>query len=211
MIAASLLLAVSACSRERERAPAPRLGDRAGTPLAAPASEGEMHRLATALVSAKACELIRGRWAGIRDADRPTVTGTLWIRGCDVFVDGDVVSLVVNGSGWQWRDFTRERSDQARVVRETERFEVTATVKGSLAITYDDASRTMQIAFRPSSIPLWTLTPEHSSKLGRPEEQMLRGAILSAIFGAMVGRRTPEVLDLAAWTDPTAVTVSATA
>ncbi len=210
MVAACVIAAMAAaCSRERDRSPPPPVADRVGSlRKAAPTTDVDLHRLATALVSARACEQLRGRWTGIRDAERPTVTGTLWIRGCDVFIDGDIVSFVVRGAGWQWGDFTRQRS---RVVRETQRFDLTATVKGTLAIRYDDSRRIMGIAFHPTSVPLWALIPLDTD-LGRPEhEQRLRAVVLSAILGAVVRRRTPEVLDLEAWANPTNVTVSMTA
>ena len=82
-----LAITAPACKADRGSPPPGAAPPLAGppartTPPTTPATEGEVRGMVLELASAKACDLIRGRWSGMRDPVRPSVTGTLWIRGC---------------------------------------------------------------------------------------------------------------------------------
>src|SRR3954468_4820929 len=55
------------------------------------------------VASAKACEMIKGAFRGLRAPDDPNkVTGILWMRDCNIENDGTNVTFKLGGEGWQW-------------------------------------------------------------------------------------------------------------
>src|SRR5258705_1350538 len=73
------------------------------------AGDEDVRLLLADIASAKACELIRNQFRGLRAPDNhDLVTGTLWIRDCKITHDGPNVTLELIGNGWQWADQTKK-------------------------------------------------------------------------------------------------------
>jgi hypothetical protein len=179
----------SRTSRAQDPVPAPTVAARA------PAGEGELHALIVELAGAKVCDMLRDRWTGIRDAERATVTGTLWIRGCNESVDRDQIDVQVSGTGWQWLDL----ANKTYVRRGTERFDFTSELRGTVTVSYDPRTKAAALAFRASDLPHVMLVPRAAVSGTPMARDQLRNVVLGAIVGAVAGRRTPAATDPMVW------------
>ena len=81
------VLVLVGCKRE-QAPPAPPPPAAATPPIRGATADTDVRVMLSELASAKACEMIRGQFRGLRAADRPdTVTGVLWIRDCKITND----------------------------------------------------------------------------------------------------------------------------
>ena len=99
-----LLLALAGtlgCKREESAPPPP--PPAAHPPIRGAAADADLRVMLAEIASAKACEMIRGQYRGLRAAERPNlVTGVLWIRDCKITNEGTNVTFELGGQGWQW-------------------------------------------------------------------------------------------------------------
>ncbi len=147
-------IALVACHRDRERPPAPAPPPAARAPIRGAAGDSDLRELLAEVASAKACELIRGQFRGLRAPDRPgVVTGVLWIRDCSITHDGTRVTYSIAGNGWQWADQTKHQAGGTFVVREYVKFGVHATLHGALDLGYDRASHVLSFWYTPAQPP----------------------------------------------------------
>src|SRR5256885_1907675 len=92
IVLVAVLLGAASCHRDSERAPAPSATPAHGVepPIRGAAGDADLRVMLAEMASAKACEMIRGRFIPLRAPDRPGVTsGVLWIRGCEISREGD--------------------------------------------------------------------------------------------------------------------------
>jgi hypothetical protein len=112
------------------------------------------------IASAKACDLIRGQFRGLRDPARSqTVTGVFWIRGCRITRHGTDVTFQLSGNGWQWTDKATKKAGATFAVRQYVKFGVEATIPGKLDLAYAPASHVLSLWYTPSGEPAVTVTP----------------------------------------------------
>lgn len=112
------------------------------------------------IASAKACELIRGQFRGLRDPARPqTVTGIFWIRGCRITARGTHVTFQLSGNGWQWTAKATKKAGATFAVHQYVKFAVEASIPGKLDLAYAPSSHVLSLWYTPSGEPAVTVTP----------------------------------------------------
>ena len=143
------------------------------------AGDADLREMLAEVASSKACQMIEGQFLALRAPDRPAVrTGTLWIRSCEITHDGNRVTFALSGNGWQWADQTKHEAGGTFVVREYVKFDVHATVHGTLDLAYDRADHVMNIWYSPSAAPQIEFAP-----IGGVEVD--RKGLWSSVVGAM--------------------------
>jgi hypothetical protein len=112
------------------------------------------------IASAKACDLIRGQFRGLRDPARPqTVTGVFWIRGCRITRRGTNVTFQLSGNGWQWTAKATKKAGATFAVHQYVKFAVEASIPGKLDLAYAPSSHVLSLWYTPSGEPAVTVTP----------------------------------------------------
>jgi hypothetical protein len=162
--ALTYLAAMGACRSKRpEPARAPHAVPSAGAsaaPVRGAAGDEDLRVMLTQLVSANACERLRGHFQALPATGRPGVmSGALWIRGCRVSNTGTTTKLRLEGNGWQWVDEQQKKAGGTFTVRQYVRFGVVATIVGTLDVGYDPASHVASIWFSLRGEPEVRFTP----------------------------------------------------
>jgi hypothetical protein len=140
------------------------------------------------IVSAKACEAIRGHFQALPASDRPKVmTGTFWINGCHITSDGTKVTFRLKGNGWQWIDEKEKKAGATFAVRQYVRFAVAATIAGTLDVGYDPSSHVASVWFSLTGEPEVQFSPMGQVDV---DAQGAWSSILSA--AASLVARSPE-------------------
>lgn len=130
------------------------------TPVRGAAGDDDVRVMLTELVSAQACEQIRGHFQALPAAGRPNVmSGLLWIRACRITNVGTKVKFRLEGSGWQWIDEERKKAGGTFSIRQYVRFEVVASIAGTLDLGYDPRSHVASIWFSMQGDPDVQFTP----------------------------------------------------
>ena len=128
--------------------------------LSIAAKPDEIRTMLSDVASAKACEMIRGQFRGLRAPERPgVVTGVLWIRECSITNDGTRVRFQIAGDGWQWAEQEKKQAGGRFDVHQYVKFGVQATIDGTLDIAYDRRSHVVSMWFLPSVRPLIVFKP----------------------------------------------------
>jgi hypothetical protein len=147
-----VLLAIG-CHRDRPPPPAPP-APAVSPPLRGAVGDADLREMLAEVASSKACEMIEGQFLPLKAPDRPEVrTGTLWIRGCSITHDGTRVTFALSGNGWQWADQTKKEAGGTFVVREYVKFDVHATVVGTLDLAYTRGDHVLNVWYSPSEAP----------------------------------------------------------
>ena len=185
-----VICAVAACSRDRAPPrPAPQPEPAATSePIREAAGDTGVRVLLAEVASAKACEMIRGRFRGLRAHDRRgVVTGVLWIRDCRITSDGTRVTYAIAGNGWQWTDQTKHEAGGTFVVRQYVKFAVKVSIVGTLDVAYDPASHVVSLWFTPTRSPRIAFDPVDQVEVDR---QGLWSSVVGAV--ASVFSESPD-------------------
>jgi hypothetical protein len=184
---AVLLFVLGACRRESDRPPPapPPPPPAAKPPLRGAAGDAELRVMLAELASAKACSLIKGQFRPLRDAKRHgVVTGTLWIRDCQITNDGTHVAFHLAGNGWQWADQTKRKAGATFVVREYVKFGVDVDMPGAIDLAYDDKTHVVSLWFSPDRTADVTFKPVGDVEVDRKGTwSSILGAV-SSVFGS---------------------------
>jgi hypothetical protein len=150
-LAAATLVLLGACHREPDPPPSPSTAAATARPPVRDAVGDKSLRVMLAeLASSKACALMKGQFRPLRDPQRhDVVTGTLWIRSCEITNQGTRVTFHLAGNGWQWVDQSKRKAGATFVVREYVKFGVDIVMPGALDIAYDDATHVVSLWFSP--------------------------------------------------------------
>jgi hypothetical protein len=106
-------------------------------PVRGAAGDDDVRVMLTELVSAQACEQIRGHFQALPASGRPNVmSGLLWIRGCRITNVGTKVKFRLEGNGWQWIDEERKKGGGTFSIRQYVRFGVVATISHVASIWF---------------------------------------------------------------------------
>jgi hypothetical protein len=147
--------------------------------------DDDLRVMVAEIASAKACDLIRGQFQGLRDPARlQTVTGVLWIRGCRITERGTDVTFRLSGKGWQWTAQKTKEVGATFAVRQYVKFGVDATITGKLDLAYAPSSHVLSFWYTPSGEPAVTFTPIGGVDV---DEQGMWSSIvgaLSSVFGS---------------------------
>ena len=120
------------------------------------------------VASAKACEMVRGQFRGLRAPDRPgLVTGTLWIRDCKLTNDGTNVKFELSGNGWQWAQQSKTKAGGTFSVHQYVRFGFHVTMPGAIDIGYDRAAHVVSLWFTPKGKPQVDFKPVGAVEVDR--------------------------------------------
>jgi hypothetical protein len=168
----------AACHRDRpEQPPPPATAPK--PPVRGAAGDEDLRVMLAEIASSKACDMIEGQFLPLRAPDRPDVrTGVLWIRHCTITNDGTRVTFALSGNGWQWADQTKHEAGGKFVVREYVKFDVTATVHGTLDLAYARGDHVLSLWYSPAAPPQIDFTP-----IGVVEVD--REGVWSSIVGAV--------------------------
>jgi hypothetical protein len=151
-VAVAAALVVSGC--KRDDAPAPPPPPKANAPLRGAAADTDLRVMLAELASAKACEMIKGQFRGLRDAKRPgVVTGVLWIRDCKITNEGTSVTFRMAGQGWQWAAQSKKKAGGKFAIAQYVRFDVDVTMPGTLDLAYDRGDHVVSLWFTPRGTP----------------------------------------------------------
>lgn len=154
------LVVVAGCTRDKAQPPAPPPPPAAKPPIRGAAADKDLRVMLAELASAKACEMIRGRFRGLRAAERPgIVTGALWIRDCRITNDDTRVTFRLSGNGWQWASQSQKKAGGKFSLEQYVRFAVDVTMTGALDIAYDRGSHVVSLWFTPSAAPTVDFRP----------------------------------------------------
>jgi hypothetical protein len=67
------------------------------------AADKDLRIMVAELAAAKACEMMRGQFRGLRGAKRPgVVTGVFWMKGCRIAQRGTDLTFHLSSDGRQW-------------------------------------------------------------------------------------------------------------
>lgn len=170
-----MIVLLAACHRDRPEPPPP-----VPKPVVrGAAGDSDLRAMLGEIASSKACEMIEGQFLPLRAPDRPEVrTGVLWIRRCAITSDGTRATFALSGNGWQWADQTKHQAGGTFVVREYVKFEVRATVHGTLDLAYARGDHVLSIWYSPAEPPQIDFTP-----IGGVEVD--RDGVWSSIVGAI--------------------------
>ena len=144
------------------------------------ATQDESLRILVAeLTAAKACEMIKGQFRGLKDKKDPTkITGIVWLRECRITNGGKSVSFHLGGNGWQWVDVVKKKAGATFDLKQYVRFSMQLEVKGTLDLGYDPKTHVVSFWFTPQSEPAVRFEP-----IG--EVDMDEEGAWSAVVGAM--------------------------
>jgi hypothetical protein len=190
-LALCIAILIAGCSREHDRSsPASSPPPAAKAPLRGAAADADLRVMLAEVASAKACEMIRGKFRGLRAADRPElVTGVLWIQDCKITNDGTRVVFRLRGAGWQWAAQSQKKVGGKFSLRQYVRFNADVTMPGALDIAYDRATHIASIWFTPSTTPQVEFKPVGDFDVDRQ-------GVWSSVVGAAgsVFAHSPETL-----------------
>jgi hypothetical protein len=146
-------LALFACSKT-VAPPLPIPPPPVAEPARGAAGDTDVRVMATELVGAKACGMLRGGFHGLRAASDPgVVVGVLWLRGCDLETAGVHLAFHITGNGWIWVDQTKDKHGGTFVVRQYVRFSVETTIHGTLDLAYARVPHVVSLWFTPDRAP----------------------------------------------------------
>jgi len=153
LVLVTVLVASSACQRHRdEPAPAPP-PPAAEAPIRGAVGDSDLRVMLAELASAKACEMIRGQFRGLRAPERPdVVTGILWIHDCTITSQGTQVTFHLGCSGWQWAEQTQHKAGATFQVKQYVKFDVATTIPGALDMAYDRKTHVVSLWFTPARV-----------------------------------------------------------
>jgi hypothetical protein len=161
---ALVLAATSACRQAgqeeelNESPPAARADAR--EPRRVAAQDSKLRVMVAELAAARACEMIRGQFRGLRAADRPdTVTGVFWIRGCRITQRGTHVTFHLSGHGWQWVEAAKKKAGGSFALRQYVRFSLATAISGALDVAYDTSSHVVSFWFTVKGTPEIQFSP----------------------------------------------------
>ncbi len=150
---AATLLASSACKRHHDEPPPAPPAPAARPPIRGAAGDADLRVMLAELASAKACEMIRGQFRGLRDPERPdVVTGVLWIHDCKITSEGTQVTFHLGCSGWQWAEQTQHKGGATFQVKQYVKFDVDTTIPGALDMAYDQKTHVVSLWFTPRRV-----------------------------------------------------------
>lgn len=157
----ALVLSLLGCHRGKERS------DRGASatpsvkqPSRVAVQDDNLRVMLAEIASAKACDLIRGQFRGLRDPERSqTVTGIFWIRGCKITRRGTNVTFQLSGNGWQWTSKATKKAGATFAVRQYVKFAVEATIPGKLDLAYAPSSHVLSLWYTPTGEPEVTIRP----------------------------------------------------
>jgi len=152
---------LAGCHREPEKQPPPAAEPaQPKPPLRDAVGDRDLRAMLAELAASKACDMIRGSFRALRAPDhRDTVTGTLWIRDCEITANGTKVEFHLGGRGWQWSDQVKHEAGGAFAVREYVKFEMSTTIPGAIDIAYDRGTHVVSLWFSPDRVPDVQFTP----------------------------------------------------
>ncbi len=152
------MIALASCGRDDGKLSLP--APKPAQPVRVAAEDHDLRVMLAELAAAKACTMIRGQYRPLRAMDRPgVVTGTLWIRGCEITQHGTKVTFRLKGQGWQWADEKKSKAGATFAVRQYVRFDVDAKIPGTLDIAYGQKTHVLSLWFSPAKLPDVTFTP----------------------------------------------------
>jgi hypothetical protein len=184
------LFVLIGCKRQEASPPPPPPPPAAKPPIRGAAGDSDLRAMLAELASARACDMIRGQFRGLRAAERPDlVTGVLWIRGCKITNEGTRVMFRLTGQGWQWAAQSKKKAGGEFSIAQYVRFAADVTMAGPLDIAYDRGTHVVSLWFTPRTTPQVELTP-----LG--DFDVDRTGVWSSIVGALgsVFASSPEQL-----------------
>jgi hypothetical protein len=112
------------------------------------------------VASAKACEMMKGTFRGLRkEGEHDVTTGVLWTRDCKITNDGTNVTFRLGGHGWQWSEKVEKKAGAKFELAQYVKFAVDVTIPGSLDIAYDTRDHIVSLWFTPSQTPEIKFTP----------------------------------------------------
>ena len=157
-LVALCVVMLAGCER-RAPPPAP-VAPQAVAPTRGAAGDTDVRVMLSELASAKACDMIRGGFSGLRAPDHPdVVTGVLWIRQCEISNVGAHVTFRISGNGWLWVDQTKSKAGGTFTVRQYVRFSIATTIRGELDIFYNQDAHLATLWFTPDRAPAVTFKP----------------------------------------------------
>lgn len=164
MVTLSLAVAVAGgCDRgggEKDEPAAAAEPTAARPPRRVAAEDSDLRVLVAELAAARACDMIRGQFRGLRAADRPdTVTGVFWIRGCKITQRGAQVTFHLSGDGWQWVEAEKKKAGATFAIHQYIRFSVATAIGGALDVAYDTSSHVVSFWFTPQGTPKIEFSP----------------------------------------------------
>jgi hypothetical protein len=184
MKAMIIVMLLAACHRDRPAAPPPP-ATAPRPPVRGAAGDEDLRAMLAEIASSKACDMIEGQYLPLRAPDRPAVrTGVLWIRRCRITSEGTRVTFALAGNGWQWADQTKHQAGGTFVVREYVKFDVRATVHGTLDLAYARGDHVLSIWYSPAEPPAIEFTPIGGVEVDRDG---LWSSIVGAV-GSVIGR-----------------------
>ena len=135
------------------------------------------------LASARACELVRGQFRGLRDPKRAdVVTGALWIRDCKITNDGTRATFQLRASGWQWAAQSQTKAGATFALRQYVRFDAAVTMRGAFDIGYAPKSHVVSLWFSPTGKPEIEFTPVGELEVDRTSAWASILGGLSSVF-----------------------------
>jgi hypothetical protein len=192
----SIVLAATlsfACSKREEPAAPP---PPPGKPVRGAVADGDVRVMLAEIASSRACEMIKGSFRGLRAEGRHDVTtGVLWTRECKITNDGTKITFTLGGQGWQWTDKAEEKAGAKFEVHDYVKFDVKATITGTLDIAYDRKDHVVSLWFTPSKSPDIKFTPIGDIAV---DEKGLWSSILggvSTVVGQSPQRQSQEKAD----------------
>jgi hypothetical protein len=140
------------------------------------------------IASSRACEMIRGSFRALRaEGRRDVTTGILWTRECKITNEGTNVTFHLGGRGWQWTDKAQKKAGAKFEVHDYVKFDVKATIPGSLDIAYDKDKHVVSLWFSPTKSPDVKFTPIGDIEV---DEKGLWSSILGGVSTAVA--QSPE-------------------
>ncbi|TMQ19668.1 MAG: hypothetical protein E6J91_05610 [Deltaproteobacteria bacterium] len=183
-LAAASLVLLGACHREPDPPPPSSQATTAKPPLRGAIGDSALRVMLAELASSKACSMIQGQFRPLRDPERrDVVTGTLWIRRCEITNQGTRVTFHLTGNGWQWADQSKRKAGATFTVREYVKFGVDIEMPGALDIAYDDATHVVSLWFSPERTDV-TFQPVGEVAVDRKGTWSSIVGALSSTFGS---------------------------
>ncbi len=136
------------------------------SPLRDAVGNHDLRTLIAEVATKAACDEIRGQFRGLRDPVDPVdpvdpkgITGTLWLRSCNIKNSGTTLDIKLTGHGWLWVAQTAEKAGGTFAVQQDVRFALAAGLRGQFDLAYHDTSHVISLWFSPTAAPSVALTP----------------------------------------------------
>jgi hypothetical protein len=118
------------------------------------AVDEDLRVMVAELAAAKACEMMRGQFRGLRGSDRPgVVTGNFWMRGCRIARRGTELTFQLSGDGWQWVEGVKRPAGATFALHQYVRFRARMEIHGALDLAYDPRTHVASFWFTPKGAP----------------------------------------------------------